>query len=189
MKQRIVLASASPRRKELLEQIGLVFDVIPAKGEEQMVEPDPASLVKGLAYEKALEVKASVEKEALVIGADTIVAYDGKVLGKPKDEADARQMLGMLRGKTHQVYTGVAILGTDWSEVFYSKTDVEMYDVSDEIITDYIATKEPMDKAGAYGIQGRGAILVKEIRGDYNTVVGLPAAMVWQELYKHQSLY
>jgi septum formation protein len=144
--------------------------------------------VQELAYEKAKEVfgRLSGEEGLLVIGSDTVVSLDGEILGKPSDEEEAFSMLSRLSGRTHQVYTGVAVLaGTERIEqqiVFFEKTDVDFYPVSEEEIRSYIASGEPMDKAGAYGIQGRGGRFVRRIRGDYNTVVGLPAARLYQEL-------
>lgn len=127
-----------------------------------------------------------IETEDIVLGSDTIVSLDGKILGKPADEEEASRMLRLLAGRTHEVYTGVALLtrqnGELREKVFYEKAQVEMYPMSEEEIRSYIATGEPMDKAGAYGIQGRAAIYIKGIAGDYHTVVGLPVARVYQEL-------
>lgn len=171
---RFILASASPRRKELLEQIGVKFDILPATGEEVME----------LAKQKAEEVAKTAGADALVLGADTVVAYEGKILGKPKDEADALRMLTMLSGKEHEVYTGVALIDNrDQSmENFFERTKVTMYPVSEEEIRDYIAGGEPMDKAGAYAIQGLGAKFIQKIEGDYNNVVGLPIGRIYQEI-------
>ena len=186
--KKIILASASPRRRELLGGLGLSFEVIPAEGEEQSAAREPDRLVQELAYEKAKEVfgRLSGEEGLLVIGSDTVVSLDGEILGKPSDEEEAFSMLSRLSGRTHQVYTGVAVLaGIERIEqqiVFFEKTDVDFYPVSEEEIRSYIASGEPMDKAGAYGIQGRGGRFVRRIRGDYNTVVGLPAARLYQEL-------
>lgn len=197
----IILASASPRRKELLEQIGLEFEICPAKGEEVITTTIPEEVVQELSRQKAEEVAAMVSsygeqhkeimtpQDLLVIGADTIVAAEGKILGKPKDEEDAFQMLSMLSGKAHSVYTGVTFVFVDKSGKagaysFYEKTDVVMKEMSELEIKRYIATGEPMDKAGAYGIQGRCAIYVEKINGDYNNVVGLPVARIYKELQK-----
>ena len=184
---KIILASASPRRKELLEQIGVKFLVEPAKGEEKITKKLPGGVVKELALQKAREVAKDKEEPVLVIGADTVVAYEDQILGKPKDEEDAKQMLTMLSGQTHEVYTGVALLFVDPSgragvHTFYEKTEVTMYPMSEKEIQRYIATGDPMDKAGSYGIQGTCAIHIKEIHGDYNNVVGLPVARLYQEL-------
>lgn len=197
----VILASASPRRKELLEQVGIEFSVCPAKGEEHIDGQTPHEAVLELSKQKAEEVAASVlayneaheelvtPQDILVIGADTVVAIGGEILGKPKDEADAVRMLSRLSGQTHSVYTGVTLVLIDRSgrvgeHAFYEKTDVCMYDMSEEEILRYVATGEPMDKAGAYGIQGRCAIHIRQIRGDYNNVVGLPVAGIYQELTK-----
>lgn len=200
----IILASGSPRRKELLEQIGLEFEICPAKGEEIVTKTIPGDVVVELSRQKAEEIaggiaaylengvpipfrEAAGKQDILVIGADTVVAYGDRILGKPKDEADAREMLTMLSGQTHSVYTGVTIVflsadGRTGEHSFYEKTDVTMYPMSEQEILRYIATGEPMDKAGSYAIQGKCAIYVKEIRGDYNNVVGLPIARLYQEL-------
>ena len=164
---RFILASASPRRKELLEQIGVKFDILPATGEEVITKELPGEEVMELAKQKAEEVAKTAGADALVLGADTVVAYEGKILGKPKDEADALRMLTMLSGKEHEVYTGVALIDNrDQSmENFFERTKVTMYPVSEEEIRDYIAGGEPMDKAGAYAIQGLGAKFIQKNRG------------------------
>ncbi len=197
----MILASASPRRKELLEQIGAEFVICPAKGEEVITETDPSAVVMELSRQKAEEVAYGVliyneqhadlatPQDILVIGADTVVAYENQILGKPKDEEDARRMLTMLSGKTHSVYTGVTFVfidkeGRTGEHCFFEKTDVCMYPLKEEEIERYIQSGDPMDKAGSYGIQGRFAIHIKEIRGDYNNVVGLPVARLYQELQK-----
>ena len=197
----IILASQSPRRKELLEQIGLEFEICPAKGEEIITKTIPEEVVMELSKQKAEEVAAMVSSYAkehkdittpsdiMVIGADTVVAYDGKILGKPADEADAKRMLTMLSGNTHSVFTGVTLVLIDKSGragelVFYEKTDVKMHKMSEAEIDRYIATGEPMDKAGSYGIQGKCAIYIEKIDGDYNNVVGLPITRIYQELKK-----
>ena len=205
MKQ-IILASASPRRKELLEQIGLEFEIVPAKGEEIITKTAPDAIVMELSGQKAREVAAMVKdyqethreimtpQDTLVIGADTVVAAENEdgvmqILGKPKDEADAYRMLSMLSGKAHAVYTGVTFIFLDKSGKageysFYEKTKVHMRKMSDLEINRYIATGEPMDKAGAYGIQGKCAIYIEKIDGDYNNVVGLPISAIYHELQK-----
>lgn len=181
---RFILASASPRRKELLEQIGVKFDILPVTGEEVITKELPGEVVMELAKQKAEEVAKTAGADALVLGADTVVAYEGKILGKPKDEADALRMLTMLSGKEHEVYTGVALIDNrDQSmENFFERTKVTMYPVSEEEIRDYIAGGEPMDKAGAYAIQGLGAKFIQKIEGDYNNVVGLPIGRIYQEI-------
>lgn len=184
---KIILASASPRRRELLEQIGVQFTVQPAKGEEKTGAATPEETVKRLSEQKAKEV-ADLQKggDVVVIGADTIVSYDNKILGKPKDEEDAFRMLSMLQGKKHEVYTGVTLLllvnGEKRKIVFAEKTEVFMYTMTEREIRDYIKTGEPLDKAGAYGIQGKCAAFIEKISGDYNNVVGLPVSRIYQEL-------
>ncbi|SDB08237.1 septum formation protein [Pseudobutyrivibrio sp. YE44] len=180
---KVILASGSPRRRELLTQAGIEYIVDPADIEEVTSETLPAKVVEDLSRQKALAVAKNHPGE-IVVAADTVVAFDDKILGKPSDEEDAFNMLTALSGRTHQVYTGVTIVTEDGKVNTFSEcTDVEMYENSAESIKAYIESKEPMDKAGAYGIQGLGAILVKGIRGDYNNVVGLPLARVYRELY------
>lgn len=180
---KIILASNSPRRKELLEQAGIDFEVKSADVEEITTKTKPDEVVIELSQLKAQAV-AKENNGRVVLAADTVVACDGKILGKPADEDDAFNMLKALSGKAHQVYTGVTIIAEDGkSQSFAECTEVIMYENSDELIRKYVATKEPMDKAGAYGIQGKGAVLVKEIKGDYNNVVGLPLAKVYRVLY------
>ena len=198
---RIVLASASPRRKELLEQIGLEFEICPAKGEEVISADTVEEAVLFLSRQKAEEVATGIlsynethpdlvtPQDILVIGADTVVACDGTILGKPQDEKEAKQMLMQLSGRTHSVYTGVTLVfidknGRTGETSFYEKTKVCMYPIDEAEIEKYIAGGEPMDKAGSYGIQGQAAAFVKEIHGDYNNVVGLPVARLYQELKK-----
>ena len=189
---RLILASASPRRRELLTRVGLSFEVLPARGEENPHSAIPEEMVQELSAGKALEIYGSLEEqekeEAVIIGADTLVAFENRVMGKPHDEKDAFDMLFLLQGKTHQVYTGVTLIYTPKGETackkltFLEKTDVTMYPMTEQEILEYIATGEPMDKAGAYGIQGRCAAYVREICGDYNNVVGLPVSRLYQEL-------
>lgn len=188
---KIILASASPRRKELLAKAGISFTVIPAAGEEKRTSEDPGEAVQQLARDKAEWVAQSLaecEEGTLVIGSDTIVVFENQILGKPKDRRDAAETLEKLQGNTHQVYTGVTVLerkAGKWVEhTFFESTDVTFYPVSREEIQDYIATGEPMDKAGSYGIQGLFGIYVKGICGDYNNVVGLPVARLFHEMKK-----
>lgn len=187
---RMILASASPRRRELLALLGLDYEVIPAEGEEHISKNEPSEVVEELAMTKATEVYEKLMKEKeepiLVIGADTVVVDQNQILGKPKDAEDAVSTLNRLQNHTHQVYTGVAIRiwrdGKSISRVFHEKTDVTMYPMTTKEIMDYVSGGEPMDKAGSYGIQGQAARFVKSICGDYNNVVGLPVARLYQEL-------
>lgn len=178
----IILASASPRRRELLRNMGLDFSIIVSDADEDSVDAGvpPEIYVQELALLKATATAKRVldRKDALIISADTIVVYDNKVLGKPKDEAQAKAMLKMLSGKIHQVYTGFCVLRMkDAMTVCKSVcTHVRFKNLTDEKISGYVATKECMDKAGAYGIQGYGAMLVDAIQGDYFNVVGLPVS-------------
>lgn len=180
--KKIILASASPRRKELLTLAGIDFTVQQADIEEK-IAPDlkPFEVVKQLAFQKASAV-AEKSKDCIVIGSDTVVSLDNKILGKPKSENEAKEMLKLLSGKTHKVYTGVAIISDEKNVSFYEETEVEFYELTDREIADYVATGEPMDKAGAYGIQGKGCVLIKRINGDYFNVVGLPVARLYREL-------
>ena len=187
----IVLASGSPRRQELLAKTGLKFSVVVSGGEEKAETSDPAETVEKLSLDKASAVAdlLQAEKEPqLIIGADTVVACDGEILGKPSDREDAFRMLWKLQGQTHQVYTGVTLLlkkkHTWQAHTFSEKTDVQFYPVSREELLAYIETGEPMDKAGSYGIQGGFGIYVKGICGDYNNVVGLPVGRLVYELKK-----
>lgn len=193
--RRVILASASPRRRALLHQAGIDFDVFVSEVDENTDKRCPEDIVRALAELKAADVYERLVKEksadmrcSVVLGADTVVCCDGSVLGKPENEADARRMLRMLSGRSHEVYTGVCMIGQDkhkevFTDKFALRTSVQMQTLTDDMIDWYIGTGEPMDKAGAYGIQGYGAVLVKSIEGDYNNVVGLPLTEVWQRLY------
>ena len=188
--RKIILASASPRRRELLAGVGATFQICRSNGEENITKEDPDDIVKELSLQKATTVaeERKLEEGTVIIGADTIVFYEGKILGKPADEEDAVHTLQKLQDNTHQVYTGVTVLEKkqgQWIEhTFYEKTDVEFYPVSENEIKAYVSTGEPMDKAGSYGIQGRCGIYVKGICGDYNNVVGLPVARLFHEMKK-----
>lgn len=239
---KLILASASPRRRELLAQAGLEFEVCPSTIEEKMIGDTPGEIVVSLARQKAGDVFSQLcadktctqifaaensdggiaDNRFTVLGADTIVVCDGRRLGKPADAGEAFRMLKLLQNRTHEVYTGVCMItgrldsagkvmagvselsgnimtgsGSDPTEsimagsgfdpvetAFFECTRVSMYPISDELARWYISTGEPMDKAGAYGIQGKGAVLIRGIEGDYNNVVGLPLARVWNYLYK-----
>ena len=170
----IILASGSPRRRELLEMLGLSFEVLPARGEElPHPELSPGELVAALSAAKAEEV-AALRPQALVIAADTVVSVDGRVLGKPKSAGEAGDMLRSLSGRSHRVYTGVSIIkdGRLYSET--ECTEVRFRPLSEEEIKAYVATGEPMDKAGAYGIQGYASLFAEGIDGDFFNVMGLP---------------
>ena len=172
----IILASQSPRRRELLARMGIPhFDVIPAREEEQTDPTLPAGrLVKALAQQKAREVAARVPPDAIVIAADTVVAIDGEILGKPHSPAEAAEMLQKLSGRQHTVCTGVAVRQIDVELVEGESAQVRFRPLSPQEIATYIATGEPMDKAGAYGVQGKGALLVERLDGDFFNVMGLP---------------
>ena len=202
----IILASASPRRRELLSQIGIEYEVIPSKKEEVITSTVPSEIVMELAKQKAEDIAMQAGMPGkIVLGADTIVAQDGEVMGKPVNEEDAFAMISKLQNNTHQVYTGVSFSvlkedGSVVSHVFYEETLVYVSPMTEEEIWNYIrskastssskvskwdASREPFeceDKAGAYGIQGSFAAYIKGIKGDYNNVVGLPVGRVYQEL-------
>lgn len=172
---KIILASQSPRRRELLERMGVAeFEVRPAQGEER-VEPGltPAQMVEQLSVQKAREI-AVQEPEALVIAADTVVAVDETVLGKPHSRQEAVEMLTRLSGRSHTVYTGLTVCCGQRELTCHEETQVVFCKLTPEQIQAYVDTLEPMDKAGSYGIQGRGCVLVEGVRGDYYNVVGLP---------------
>ncbi|MBQ9608364.1 MAG: septum formation inhibitor Maf [Lachnospiraceae bacterium] len=183
--RRIILASKSPRRRELLAQAGYEFDIIPSDKEEVMEGGTVENIVMNLARIKANDVYHRFkEQNPIVIGADTIVVYEKEIFGKPKDAAEAAQMLSRLSGRTHEVMTGVCIVSSDENIAFYETTKVTFYELTNQEIEDYISTGDPLDKAGAYGIQGVFAKFVKEIVGDYYNVVGLPIARIYQEIKK-----
>ncbi len=193
----LILASASPRRRELLGQMGLEFLVVPSGADENVAETDPEKKVELLAERKAEEVFERLRRERpeispVVIGSDTLVAIDGEILGKPADREEAIAMIALLQGKTHEVSTGVSIFweqeGQPRRETFCSTTRVEVYPMTRADIEAYADTGEPYDKAGGYGIQGRFCVWVKGICGDYDTVVGLPAAALYQKLRKLELL-
>lgn len=234
MNKKIILASASPRRRELLSQIGLDFEVVVSETEEKITSTEPAKVVEELSAQKAeavweklcsmtasqgsvtnaerLEEGSGVSRtdegsevydpeqksgestitDIIVLGADTVVACDGKILGKPADTEAAVAMLTMLQGRGHEVYTGVTILYEENGErktlTFHEKTTVNFYPMTDAQIREYVATGDPMDKAGAYGIQGLCARYISGIVGDYNNVVGLPVGRVYQELHGLQTV-
>lgn len=200
--RRIILASQSPRRRELLNQAGFLYETEPSCQAERITKEQPWEVVLELSRQKAEDVyqnhisqeedrgfspvKKEAEQPILVIGADTIVAYGGRILGKPETPKAAQEMLEMLQGNVHQVYTGVTLV---WNETadrreysFYERTEVEFYPMTRQEISDYVSTNDCMDKAGAYGIQTHFGVYIKGIRGDYNNVVGLPIARLYQEM-------
>ncbi len=184
---KIYLASASPRRRELLAQIGLQFEVKVSNVQEKASASDPAKVVEELSRQKARAVFEELAAgHLLVIGADTVVAADGRILGKPAGREEAVEMLELLSGRTHEVFTGVTLICRDacgqvFSKTFHERTEVSFYAMSGKEIGDYVSTGDCMDKAGAYGIQGFCARYIREIKGDYNNVVGLPAGRLYQE--------
>ena len=178
----LILASNSPRRAEILRILGCNFAAEAADVDESLPEGTlPETAVTLLAARKAAAVLA-LRPNDTVLGADTVVALDGKILGKPRDAAHAAEMLRQLSGRTHTVYTGVCLLSGGKKQCFCAATEVEFYPLTGQLIADYIATGEPLDKAGSYGIQGRGCVLVKRINGDFFTVMGLPAAQTFRAL-------
>lgn len=180
---KIILASKSPRRRELMALLPWSFEVYTKEVEEQI--EDNLSVRENV--EKLALIKAQAvaeEKPYIIIGADTVVCLEGRVMGKPKSELEAREMLSELSGRWHSVFTGVAIIEANCNKVktFSIETKVKMQVLSEQEIIDYIKTKEPMDKAGSYGIQGYGAVFIEQIKGDYTNVVGLPVHSVYSEL-------
>src|SRR4051812_12654818 len=182
--QNLILASSSPRRKELLENLHLSFITVSSDVDESY-DPEwkPDQVVMELSHRKAMEVSQK-NPNSYVVGSDTVVVVDQTILGKPKDREEAFSMLKKLSGRTHSVYTGVSIIAPTEERNFFEKTDVVFWELSDEEILQYMDTGEPFDKAGAYGIQGFGSLLVKRITGDYFAVVGLPVSRTLRELKK-----
>ncbi len=179
---KIILASNSPRRRQLLEMLGIDFEVILGTVEE-IIDPTLSDdeLVMDLAMQKAVDVFKN-HKDRIVLGFDTMVYIDGEPLGKPKSAADASRMLRLLSGRTHEVVTGCAIVTKRMSKTFHERTRVTFYPLSEAEIAAYVASGEPFDKAGAYAVQGLGAKYVKSIQGDFYTVMGLPVARLYHEL-------
>lgn len=192
----VILASASPRRRELLSRMGIDFEIVTSSMEETTKESEPEKVVKELSFKKAEDVLKQIRKNhqysdntpVVIIGADTVVSKDSRIMGKPKSKEEAFDMIRSIQNSTHQVYTGVTIFiyqdGTKklQSKSFAECTDVVVFPMTDSEINDYIATGDCMDKAGAYGIQGPFGIFVEKIKGDYNNVVGLPIARLYQTL-------
>lgn len=187
MEYKVILASGSPRRRELLEQIGVSFEIRISDKEEIITSTVPEEVVKELSMGKAEDVARHIEGPALILGADTIVAHKGRILGKPKDIEDAVAMISSLAGDDHEVYTGVCILRKEADQSvkkisFAEKTRVSVYPMTEKEIRTYAESKEPLDKAGAYAIQGRFAPYIREISGDYYNIVGFPIAKIYQKL-------
>ncbi len=182
--KKLILASNSPRRKELMKLLGYEFEII-APNVDEIIHPhmEHDDLVIDLAFQKAYAVFKE-HKDDIVIGFDTLVVVDDYVLGKPKDENEAKLFLSLLSDRTHRVITGCSILTSGFSRSFHSDAMVSFYRLSEKEIEDYVKTGEPMDKAGAYGIQGYGSKLVKAISGDYYSIVGFPIGRLNQELKK-----
>lgn len=183
----IILASASPRRKEILENTNTKFEIIKSEIDEVILDNElPSQVVMRLAFEKSIDI-ALKHPDSLVIGADTVVVLNNNILGKPKDSSDAFNMIKQLSGKTHQVITGISLINLNANQkiIDYVVSNVKFKNISEEDIKDYIQTNESLDKAGAYGIQGFGAMLVEEIQGDYFNIVGLPISRLSDLLKKH----
>lgn len=187
---KIILASASPRRRELLTQCGLSFEAAPQPVDETL--PKGIAPEDAVAYLSRIKARACADMQstgALILGADTIVAKDGVIFGKPANKEEACRMLRALSGGAHQVYTGVTLLCGESTHTFVSKTSVFFYPLSAAEINAYVESGEPMDKAGAYGIQGKGGLLVEKMEGDYYTVVGLPIARLMREISARYPAY
>lgn len=184
----IILASASPRRQELLRKAGIEFEVHPAEiAEISLVNEDAESFARRMAHEKAYAVQA-LFPDRTVLGADTVVTIRNEILGKPADEEDAARMLRLLSGQIHGVITAVCLLGNDFEDIRHESTAVVFDDLTEEEIRAYISTGEPMDKAGAYAIQGGAAKWISHSLGDYYNVIGLPVDLVWRMLREHELL-
>lgn len=182
---KVVLASSSPQRKLLMNSLFPDYQSIaPVVDESNIIETDPISLVRKLSYLKASTVSENLSNQHLIIGCDTIVCYEGEILGKPKDKNDARRMMKLLSGNKHEVITGVCVIYKNKIHQFEKTTKVTFYPINDTEIEDYINTQEPYDKAGGYGIQQTGGLFVKKIDGDYYNVVGLPIAKLNKLLVK-----
>ena len=187
-KKSIILASGSPRRKELLLQIGIVPEIIVSHVEEKITSDVPAEVVMSLAEQKAVDVAKNMPEGKVILGSDTVVAADGKILGKPKSHEEAYEMIKRLEGRSHQVYTGVCIVkkgaadGKDTVVSFYDETDVQVSGMTEAEIREYADSEEPMDKAGAYAVQGFFARYIEGLRGSYANVMGLPVHLVYRKL-------
>lgn len=189
-KSKIILASGSPRRKELLLQIGIVPEIIVSHVEEKITSDVPAEVVMSLAEQKAVDVAKEMPEGTVILGSDTVVAADGKILGKPKSHEEAYEMIRRLAGRSHQVYTGVCLVKkgpegeADTVVSFYGETDVNVSPMTEKEIREYADSEEPMDKAGSYAVQGFFARYIDGLKGSYANVMGLPVHLVYQELKK-----
>ena len=189
-KSKIILASGSPRRKELLLQIGIVPEIIVSHVEEKITSDVPAEVVMSLAEQKAVDVAKEMPEGTVILGSDTVVAADGKILGKPKSHEEAYEMIRRLAGRSHQVYTGVCLVKkgpegeADTVVYFYDETDVNVSPMTEKEIREYADSEEPMDKAGSYAVQGFFARYIDGLKGSYANVMGLPVHLVYQELKK-----
>lgn len=189
-KSKIILASGSPRRKELLLQIGIVPEIIVSHVEEKITSDVPAEVVMSLAEQKAVDVAKEMPEGIVILGSDTVVAADGKILGKPKSHEEAYEMIRRLAGRSHQVYTGVCLVKkgpegeADTVVSFYDETDVNVSPMTEKEIREYADSEEPMDKAGSYAVQGFFARYIDGLKGSYANVMGLPVHLVYQELKK-----
>ena len=189
-KSKIILASGSPRRKELLLQIGIVPEIIVSHVEEKITSDIPAEVVMSLAEQKAVDVAKEMPEGTVTLGSDTVVAADGKILGKPKSHEEAYEMIRSLAGRSHQVYTGVCLVKkgpegeADTVVSFYDETDVNVSPMTEKEIREYADSEEPMDKAGSYAVQGFFARYIDGLKGSYANVMGLPVHLVYQELKK-----
>ena len=180
---KIALASGSPRRKELMALAGFDFDIIvPDVDESVPGDFTPAETVTHLSKIKAEAIFTESSGYDVIVAADTVVSIDDEILGKPGDKEDAFRMIRLLSGRTHSVYTGVTVIKNGTADTFYSKSDVTFYELSDDEINLYLDSGEYADKAGSYGIQGKGCVLVKEVHGDYYNIVGLPIARTYRAI-------
>ena len=185
---KMILASGSPRRQELLKFITEDFEICPVNADETIPEGMPVQMAAAFLADLKASSCAKLFPDKIVIGCDTIVIYEDEIMGKPKDREDAFQMLRKLSGKVHSVLTGVSLYYNTQTTVFTTETSVEFYTLSDSEINAYLDTGEPFDKAGAYGIQGKGSLLVRGIEGDYFNVVGLPVASLSRNLKQFETL-
>lgn len=188
---RIILASTSPRRKELLEKLSIPVEVVPSGVDEELaVENSPYERVSELSKLKASVVAKNIDDEAVIIGADTVVTYLGRILNKPESRNEAVEMISILQGKHHTVYTGMTVIykdknGNCTQETYVDGTDVEFASMSEQLIEKYVDTGEFSDKAGGYAIQGKGSVFILNVNGNYDNVVGLPIPILYKSLKEH----